>query len=241
MIRSLKCFARDTPILSDAYCLARVLADSPVRDWRRLGRLNLFRKVYPNTMVGYARLANTHDLARLAERDGLPGAFVECGVWKGGCAAVMAWVARQAGSGRSTWLFDSFEGLPEPTEEDGARAWEYVAGCAAPQEAAEELLFARLKIDPRSVHVVKGWFQDTLPACKSEIGPIAILRVDGDFYESTRCCLEHLYEQTVQGGYVIIDDYGYWAGCRKATDEFLESIDVELRVIDEEGRFFIKP
>jgi len=241
MIERTKAFARSTPVISDFYYLAKVLRDMPVRDWVKLRRLNLFRKTYPNTMVGYARLSNAYELAQLVEQTGLEGAFVECGVWKGGCIATMAWVVRQANSNRSIWLFDSFEGLPEPTELDGPRAQEYVGRFAASVKDVEGILFSRLKINRDSVHIVKGWFQDTLPAFKDEIGPIAILRLDGDWYESTKCCLEHLYEQVVPGGYVIIDDYGCWGGCRIATDEFLENTGLELQVIDQKGRFFQKP
>ena len=121
------------------------------------------------------------------------------------------------------------------------RAQEYVGRFAASVKDVEGILFSRLKINRDSVHIVKGWFQDTLPAFKDEIGPIAILRLDGDWYESTKCCLEHLYEQVVPGGYVIIDDYGCWGGCRIATDEFLENTGLELQVIDQKGRFFQKP
>ena len=241
MIGRAKTVAKNTPVLSDLFYLAKVLRDMPVQEWLQLSRLNLFRKTYPNTMVGYARLSNAYALAQSVERTGLPGAFVECGVWKGGCIATMAWVARQAKSKRGIWLFDSFEGLPEPTGKDGPKGWEHVGDYAAPQEAAEELLFSKLKVRPDDVHVVKGWFQDTLPVYKGEIGRIAILRLDGDLYESTKCCLEHLYDQVVPGGYVIIDDYGCWEGCKMATDEFLWNVDVELQVIDSKGRFWRKP
>ena len=243
MIERTKAFARSTPVVSDFYYLAKVLRDMPVRDWARLKRLNLFRKTYPYTMVGYARLSNAYELAQRVEQAGMQGAFVECGVWRGGCIATMAAVAKRANSSRDIWLFDSFEGLPEPTELDGPRAQEYVGRYAAPVKDVERILFSRLKINPNNVHIVKGWFQDTLPAFKDEIGPIAILRLDGDWYESTRCCLENLYDQIVPSGYVILDDYGCWEGCKIATDEFLQhfNINVTLTEIDRKGRFFRKP
>jgi len=243
MIERTKAFARSTSVISGLYYLAKVLRDMPVQDWAQLNKLNLFRKTYPNTMVGYARLSNAYELAQLVEQTGLEGALVECGVWKGGCIATMAWVAKQANSNRSIWLFDSFEGLPVPTELDGPRAQEYIGRYAASVEDVEGILFSRLEINRDSVHIVKGWFQDTLPASKDEIGPIAILRLDGDWYESTRCCLENLYDQIVPSGYVILDDYGCWEGCKIATDEFLQhsNISVTLAEIDNKGRFFRKP
>jgi hypothetical protein len=82
-----------------------------------------------------------------------------------------------------------------------------------------------------------------LPQIRNRIGPIALLRLDGDWYDSTRCCLEILYESVVSGGVVIIDDYGHWKGCKTAVDEFLhkKDIDVKLQQIDYTGRFFQKP
>ena len=95
----------------------------------------------------------------------------------------------------------------------------------------------------QNIVIKKGWFQDTLPRAKSEIGKVAILRLDGDWYESTKCCLDNLYENVSPGGYVIIDDYGYWEGCRQALDEFLHArkIGIELREIDHDGRYFQNP
>lgn len=214
----------------------------------------LLQAVAPYTMVGPERLANVYEMAQRAEATGLDGAFVECGVWRGGCVAIMAQVAERAGHGRKTWLFDSFEGLPEPDERDGAEAHQYAAGrmggalkpidqCVAPMTAVHELLFERLGLDPAPIEIVKGWFQDTLPEARARIGPIALLRLDGDWYESTRVCFEALYDQVVPGGIVIIDDYGHWEGCRKATDEFMAArgIQAPLIAIDYTGRYFIKP
>ncbi|MEW6558372.1 MAG: TylF/MycF/NovP-related O-methyltransferase, partial [Elusimicrobiota bacterium] len=88
----------------------------------------------------------------------------------------------------------------------------------------------------------KGWFQETLPKAKSRIENIAILRVDCDWYESVRCCLDNLYDNLITGGYLIIDDYGHWEGCKKAVDEFLEKrkIKVRLNKIDYTGVWFQK-
>ena len=92
------------------------------------------------------------------------------------------------------------------------------------------------------VTVVAGWFQDTLPIWRERIGPIAVLRIDGDFYESTRVCFEALYDSVIPDGAVIIDDYGTFEGCRRATDEFLSSRSrIELVPIDFGASYFVKP
>lgn len=213
----------------------------------------LFWQVLPYTMSSYERLNNAYELASAIENDGVEGAFVECGVFKGGCAAVMGYVARRGGTDRRTWLFDSFEGLPEPTAEDGQQAVDYsrsrstgrletVDRCVGPMDVVKEVLFDKLRLDQRRIVIRKGWFQDTLPGARGEIGPIAILRLDGDWYESTKTCLDNLYDNVVPGGYVILDDYYCWEGCKKALDEFVAArgLAVEVTRIDKAGAYFRK-
>ena len=98
---------------------------TPLGDWFDREKRGLFRTVRPFTLASYRRLSNVYDLCREAARSQVPGAFAECGVWRGGAGAVMAAVARAAGSSRITWLFDSFEGLPAPTATDGSEAPRY--------------------------------------------------------------------------------------------------------------------
>lgn len=225
---------------------------------RDLFAARLFLLVRPYTMVSDARLRSVYDIARQLEAQQVPGAFVECGVWRGGSAAVMAAVAARARSGRTVWLFDSFEGLPEPTERDGSAAATYSgqrAGgdlrpidklVASPDDVGE--VMRKVGVDARSVELRKGWFQDTLPGASREIGPIALLRLDGDWYESTMVCLEQLYDLVVPGGAIVIDDYDYWEGCRKAVDEFLARRSVVVRLLpvrtegpSADGRYFYRP
>lgn len=222
------------------------------RDYFNFEKLYLYgNKISQYTMSGYRRFSNIYDLSETVEKESISGAFVECGVWKGGCAATMAYVAQKYNSDRKTWLFDSFEGLPEPSEKDGIVAKSRMAinvkeenrKCVASVEDIEELFFQKLKLERKYVLIRKGWFQNVLPNVKNEIGAIAILRIDADWYESTKSCFDNLYDNVVSGGYVVIDDYGHWEGCRKAVDEFLESrnISVELVEIDYTGRYFKKP
>jgi O-methyltransferase len=183
-------------------------------------------RVMSHTVVTYERLSNLYDIARNCE---LPGAFVECGVWRGGSAAVLAtFAARQ---GRDTYLFDSFEGLPEPRSIDGARAIKRVGGknsgqlqstgeLVVDESVVEALLFERFRLAKNRIHIHKGWFQNTVPTAKANIQEIAILRLDGDWYDSTKVCLDELYDQVVPGGMIVVDDYGHFEGCRRAIDEF---------------------
>jgi len=219
-----------------------------------LKTFRLFWAVQPYTMVGHARLLNTYDLAMLAEDNKIDGAFVECGVWRGGCAAIMAAVVKKNGAKRNVWLFDSFEGMPEPTVKDGAKAVslanQRVAGRLTPINVSvgflqdvEKLLFQILNLSRDYIHIIKGWFQNTLSREKENIGSIAILRLDADWYESTRCILDNLYDSIVSGGYIIVDDYGSFEGCRKAVDEFLAERNFcgKLFKIDASGIYFQKP
>jgi macrocin-O-methyltransferase TylF-like protien len=237
-----------------ADAIMKVALAVPPTDYFRFAKWGRIRDVWPYSMSGYRRLANVYDLATEAEERKIPGAFVECGVWKGGCIGLMAAVAHDRGSARKIILFDSFEGLPEPGELDGEEAREYAGGrmdgrlskidqCVGPMESVRELFFQRLHIDEAKVEFRKGWFQDTVPGSGPSVGPIAILRLDGDWYDSTKVCLDGLYDNVVPGGFVVIDDYGFWEGCRKAVDEFLEKrgIKVDLIKIDSTGRYFRKP
>lgn len=175
--------------------------------WRRLRRGDY-------TMLSCRRGRALHRLARRVDREGVPGALVDCGVWNGGSTALLA-----AGApSREVWAFDSFEGLPEPGELDGeeSRGW---AGRCYGAEARLREVFARAA-DPERLHVARGWFQDTFPVHAPEIGPVAILHADGDWYESVRLTLETFWPSVPVGGHVVIDDYGHWPGARRAVDEF---------------------
>lgn len=164
-------------------------------------------------------------------RRGVPGAMVECGVWRGGSTALMALAARHAGEERTFHLFDSFEGLPEPSPADDAASIAYSGGkssgqlvsigeCVADAKAVQAFLFEELRLDAASFQFHVGWFQNTVPAAAPAIGDIALLRLDGDWYESTKVCLEALYPRLVPGGIIILDDYFAWKGCRDATEEY---------------------
>lgn len=219
------------------------------------------------TMVTFPRLATTYQMAVFCETAQLPGAFVECGVWKGGSAAILALANLAHGADRRPiHLFDSFTDICQPDERvDGARAvqeareWGRETGpltgelrpmsgvysaLGGPGTVAEvrALIEQRMGYDPASVRYHEGWFQHTLPHVAPTIGPIALLRLDADYYASTRVCLEHLFDLVVPGGFVIFDDYGYYEGCRRAVDEFLQERGEHyfLHHVDSDGRYLIK-
>ena len=144
-------------------------------------------------------------------------------------------------SSRKLWMFDTFEGLPEPSREhpDHAIAELYKGAFRASVEEVRDS-FEKLGIH-ENVMMVPGLFQDTLPRCEAR--SIAILHVDGDWYESVKATLENLYDRVSPGGIIQLDDYGHWAGARRAVDEFIRerNISQSLRYIDFSGRQLVKP
>jgi O-methyltransferase len=166
------------------------------------------------TMLGCRRARTLYRLAAEAERQGIPGALVDCGAWNGGSTAILAAGAPT----RTAWAFDSFEGLPAPTVQDDDDAASWKGSCLGREEHVREAF--RRYADPRQLRIVKGWFQDTLPAHAPEIGPIAVLHADGDWFESIKLTLEVLYAQVTVGGWVVVDDYATWSGARKAVETF---------------------
>ena len=183
--------------------------------WRQW---QLFRRVAPYTLVSREKLAALCRMIATLEREGVPGAIVECGVFKGGAAAVMA---RETGR-RDVYLFDSFEGLPAPGPEDGDIARrQFEPGWCASTESDVAQAFAAAGAPTAGLHLVKGWFADTFP--RTDVPAIALLHVDADWYDSVRLCLETWFDRIVPGGFLVLDDYARWEGCTRATDEFLRS------------------
>ena len=219
----------------------------PRRDGEKKFMLIVIKSVLSHTMVGRGGLIATYQVCQNAERSKLGGCIVECGVARGGCSALMLMASHYGGGlgRRIAWLFDSFEGLPDPTTEDGVlrkpqgkdkSSWDLAKGyCLGTQEEVEDLLFNECGFSRENVHLVKGWFQDTLPEYRGRVGDIAVLRLDGDWYESTKCCMENLYDNVVDGGYVILDDYAL-VGCKKATDEFFGNRGEDMPDVVLDGR-----
>lgn len=195
------------------------------------------------TLVGAQRIRNVRDLAERTIADAVPGDFVECGVWRGGSSIVMrAVLAAHEVHDRRVWLADSFRGLPPV---DVGRfpldaMWSGLEGTTAAtvEEVSEH--FRRFGLLDDQVRFVEGWFRDSLPAAPIE--QIALLRLDGDLYESTIDALTHLYDRVSPGGFVIVDEY-VLESCRAAVDDFRADrrIDADLVQIDWSGAWWRVP
>ncbi len=198
------------------------LKNFPFKDLFNPEKTGLLKVAAPYSKAGYPRLTNVYDLAIEIEKKQMNGSFVECGTWKGGCAAIMGAIAKRYGTHRKTWYLDSFEGMPEkPSDKDTDNPEEIMGDVLKASESdVEELIFGKLHLPKEDNTIVKGWFQDTFPRIKKDIGPIALLRLDADWYEATIYCLRELYDQVVPGGYIIFDDFARWEGCRVAVKEF---------------------
>lgn len=182
--------------------------ETGVFDFREQGEGRNWPK-YAHTMVGLARLNNIQELVETVIRAGIPGDFVETGVWRGGASIFMRAILRAYGvTDRRVWLFDSFAGLPPSNPEkyphDRAIDLSGVPELAVPLHEVRKN-FERYGLLDDQVRFVKGWFRDTLP--NAEVRRIAVLRLDGDLYESTMDALTALYARVVHGGFVIIDDH----------------------------------
>ncbi|MEK6280878.1 MAG: TylF/MycF/NovP-related O-methyltransferase [Acidobacteriota bacterium] len=197
--------------------------------------------VHPYTMCSRARLRRLHAGVRHVVEKGIPGDIVECGVAFGGSAALSGLTLKSLGAHRKLWAFDTFEGMPAPTEADPDydSANEFT-GAFRSHMSEVMRVFDRFGILGNTVFV-KGLFRDTVP--DSGVKNIAVLHLDGDWYESVKVCLDHLYDRVSSGGIIQIDDYGHWAGARKAVDEFLEARPIPggLRYVDYSARQIIKP
>jgi O-methyltransferase len=196
------------------------------------------------TMIGLQRLQNLQDCALDVIRRGIPGDFIETGVWRGGACIFMRAILKCGGDhDRLVWVADSFQGLPPPdgryAEDEGDNHWRYsdVLAVSADQVRAN---FARYGMLDDRVRFLEGWFKDTLPS--APIKQLAILRLDGDMYSSTLDALENLYPKLSSGGYAIIDDYHSVPSCRRAVDEFrrCNKISERIREIDGSGIFWRK-
>lgn len=208
--------------------------------------------VRPYTMTGNAKLHALITATRHLHDHGVPGAVVECGVWRGGSMHAVARTLDLAGDhSRDLYLFDTFEGMTEPSGDDerhdgrtaaqllaasdrSASVWAY----ASLEDVREG--FAQVPYPAERIRYVRGKVEETVPERAPE--RIALLRLDTDWYSSTKHELDHLYPRLVSGGVLIIDDYGYWKGSRKATDEFLERTGERLLLIRiGTGRIAVKP
>jgi O-methyltransferase len=212
--------------------------------------------VKPFTMTSIERVAVLEAAVRHVIAQGYPGALVECGVAAGGSVMAMAYTLIELGaSDRDIYLFDTFEGMPEPTDLDKGRFGESARGKWVRKRTAEGVStyinhgldevkanVARANYPAERLHFIKGKVEETLPAAAPP-GDIALLRLDTDWHDSTQAEMEHLYPKLVKGGIILIDDYARWQGSRKAVDDYtaLHSIPIFWARIDDTAVIGVKP
>jgi hypothetical protein len=216
----------------------------------------IFRAVAAYTMTSAERVEALVNAVRYIAANGVAGDIVECGVWRGGSSMAAALTLKELGDERRhLYLYDTFEGMSAPTEEDVTLDGVAAKGKFVERQLSEESSdWCRALLDdvrqnvastgypPDRLHFIKGKVEATLPA-SMPAGPIALLRLDTDWYESTRHELLHLYPRLVRGGVLIVDDYGHWAGARKAVDEYFSAHPPALLLnrIDYTARIAVKP
>ncbi|HEY5627302.1 MAG TPA: TylF/MycF/NovP-related O-methyltransferase [Nitrospira sp.] len=205
-------------------------------------------------MTSPERIRALCSAVRYIEVAGIEGAIVECGVWRGGSMMAVARTLMNRGTtNRDLYLFDTFEGMSEPGIHDVAttgetakelldcssRTQEDMVWCYAPLEQVKQAM-SLTEYPAARIQFVQGRVEDTL----RKVFPdnIALLRLDTDWYESTRHELEQLFPRLSRGGVLILDDYGHWQGARRAVDEYLHDHQIKmlLHPIDYTGRIGVK-
>ncbi len=247
-ILSMKAWRRKLRDARKLRSIRKSMPDLPATD------LEIIEQVLPFTMLSPDRLYAFMQACRHVNHAGIPGALVECGVWKGGAVMSALLTLRAEGqTSREVYLYDTFEGMPMPGDQDchcdGAAIRESFESrrvgdegsdwCRGEQDEVTRNVLGT-EYPAERIHFVKGKVEETIPATTPP--QIAVLRLDTDWYESTRHELEHLYPLLSPGGVLIIDDYGHWAGARKAVDEYFQehSIPMLLHRTDYTGRVGIK-
>jgi O-methyltransferase len=214
--------------------------------------LPILRAARPYSMTRTEKQYALYLATRYVVEHAVPGAFVECGVWRGGSMHVVARTLSAIGeTSRELYLFDTFEGMTEPTDKDLTYGGTPVAELMRAQPRTARIWaiasledvkagFAEVPYPAERIHYVQGPVESTLPDAAPD--RIAILRLDTDWYESTRHELVTLYDRLSPGGILIIDDYGTFRGSRLAVDEFLEKTGAQLLLLPiGPGRIAVKP
>lgn len=216
--------------------------------------VDIIRKVQPFTQTSIERLSALCEAVKYVVENQIPGDIVECGVWKGGSMmAVAHTLLLLKDYSRHLHLFDTFEGMTKPSEEDISLSGEIASELLKANQKEDQdsiwcyapLDFVKASVnsvdyDATKVHFIKGKVEDTIPDQAPKA--ISLLRLDTDWYESTRHELIHLFPRLSPGGVIIIDDYGHWKGARKAVDNYFQEnkIKILLNRIDYTGRIGVK-
>jgi hypothetical protein len=214
----------------------------------------IIRRVLPYTMTTPDRVYALIQAVRYVVDANIPGSIVECGVWRGGSVMAAAYALKEIGrTDIDFYLFDTYEGMSSPDEHDvdtrgktatdqlkeSQRTKDSLIWAYAPLEDVQRNM-AQTGYDLKRLHYIKGRVEDTLPA--QAPAQIALLRLDTDWYTSTRHELEHLFPRLAPGGVLLLDDYGWWKGSGQAVDEYMRqnNIHMLLNRIDNSGRIGVK-
>lgn len=230
----------------------------------------LIQQIRPYTMLPEARLVSLYAQVKHCELNNVKGGYMECGVWKGGAVGLMALTNQRYGaSRRHLYLFDAFDDICPPDPKlDGDQAIQdtlkysntediknirsatskpikgfYDAlGGKGTLSQNRKLLISQIRYGEEYVHFYKGWFKNTMPKAYSRVNNLAILRIDADWYASVSICLQYFYPKVVKGGFIIIDDYGYYEGCTKAVNDYFSEHHIRLYAnnVDSGCVYFIK-
>ncbi|TXE12045.1 macrocin O-methyltransferase [Seonamhaeicola algicola] len=200
----------------------------------------ILNMVTPYTLTSKERIVSLIRAVKYIEKNKIEGSIVECGVWKGGSImAVLKALLNLKNCDRHVYLYDTYEGMSEPTEVDKSvrgesattayqkkdETWNRIACFSALDEVKANIQSVKYPQD--KIHFIKGKVENTIPMVAVP-DKIAILRLDTDWYESTLHELNYLYPKLVSGGVIIIDDYGHWEGCRKAVEEYIDNNNIKL-------------
>lgn len=230
----------------------------------------LIKQIRPYTMLSETRLVSLYTQVKHCELNNIKGGYMECGVWKGGAVGLMALTNQlYSANRRHLYLFDAFDDICPPDPKlDGDQAIQdtlkysntedikniksetfkpikgfYDAlGGKGTLSQNRKLLISQIKYGEEYVHFYKGWFKNTMPKAYSRVNNLAILRIDADWYASVSICLQYFYPKVVNGGFIIVDDYGYYAGCTKAVNEYFLKHNIRLYAnrVDAGCAYFIK-
>jgi O-methyltransferase len=212
--------------------------------------LDFYRRCEDYTETSIERMCALYDAMRYLAAAGVPGDYVECGVWRGGSSMLAGLCALQnAQTDMRFWLYDTFAGMTRPTPEDGSAAlaeWnkgqrdDHHEWCYAPLDDVRRNIQST-GLPTERFELVEGVVEETIPRQAPE--RISLLRLDTDWYASTKHELEHLYPRLERGGVLLIDDYGFWQGARQAVEEYLREHQIVLLLsrIDDTGRVAVKP
>jgi O-methyltransferase len=207
---------------------------NPLQPKSSLASIIAIQKILPHTMILPQYLIELVQVVQLISANNTPGDIVECGVWKGGSAALTAWASKYYHSNKTLHLYDSFAGFPQPSSQDQqGPGKKFTQGRNPAQTQQVHAAFKALNLPHSQYHIHPGFFNSTLFKQPPHPKNIALLHVDCDLYKSHLECLNSLYHQVSPGGFVIFNDYGYLPGATQAVKYFFRKNHISAQLPSE--------